>query len=64
MSADPDQRVSDQDLYCLLIEYSIKIWGKNRNIQPNIPEIRNGSILLIGVGKSIQLYGLNMCFGC
>ena len=34
--ADPDNAVSDQDLYCLLTKYSIKI--SNEEIPSNTPK--------------------------
>ena len=62
-SANPDQAqqnvASDQGLNCLLTECSIKIMKKKLKIPPKAPKVGNGLILLIRVGKSIQLKLVN-----
>ena len=49
---------SDQNLHCLLTGCFIKIWRKK--IQPKSTKIGNGLVLLIRVGKSIQILSVNL----
>ena len=54
----PQSAMSDQVLYCLLTEFSIKIWIRMKN-NTNNPEDENRLVHLIKVGSFIRLKRVN-----